>query len=123
MEKVNIKNHEVVKISMTIQYVIQYVHQMLTELEEDMIKEVSYLPECQANQMNECSTDSQERSFTQLNWRDLIIKNVKEDVDQDVLDTMRNLMVAECSTQRKVEQGVEANSLVIMLNILKKVKG
>lgn len=55
MERVNIRNDEDLRISMK----LQYVHQ--TELEEGMIREVSYLLECQVKQMKEYPGDPQER--------------------------------------------------------------
>lgn len=71
-----------------------------------MIREVSHLTKCQEKQVKEYSSDPHEISC-------------KDDIKvfQEVLDIVRNIMVAECSTQRKVEQAAETSSLVIMFNI------
>ncbi|KAI5407227.1 hypothetical protein KIW84_053469 [Lathyrus oleraceus] len=107
---VNIINDEDVRISMT----VHHVDQMLTELEEDIMREVSYLPECQAKQIKEYSSDPQERSCSEPLLK-VVIKFDEEDIVQEVPNITRNMIVAECSTQRKVEQAAEANTLVSYL--------
>lgn len=60
--------------------------------------------------MKEYSGDPQE-----INYKD-VIKGV-----QEVPDILRDMMVAECSTQKKVRQASKTSSLVIMFNIQKNI--
>lgn len=71
---------------------------------------MGYLLKCQEKKMKEYSDDSHER-----NCKD-VIKLV-----QEVPDNLRNMMVVECSTQRKEKQVAETSSSVIMFNIQKMI--